>query len=523
MRRILFLVAAMLATANGYAQLINTFAGGGSTLGDGGPATAARVDNPGGIYFDRLGAMYIASGTGCRIRKVDATGVITTVAGTGTAGYSGDGGAATAARLKYPTCIEIDTVGNLYISDGQNFTIRKIDAVTGVITTVCGNGTQGYTGDGGPASAAKLYGPDYISFDRNGNLYIAEPSAHVIRKIDIAGTITTFAGTGTAGYNGDGIPATSAQLNHPLCIIPDTAGNLYLTDGGNARIRKIDNDGIITTIAGNGTGSFSGEGGSAAIATFTPTRLRFGNGGDLYFSTGNYRVAKIGTDGIMTVVAGNGVMANTGDGGPATAASMHHPIDLIFDSCDNMYISVSNHNRVRKVTFNPYATPTVGIAAVASAAAGTTVTVTATITGGAGGYTIQWYRNGAPAATTTTPTWVYTKGAGTDTITATITPAVSYCGATATATAIMVTELPVGVAPVASPAAVLLYPNPTGQLLHLQAGMPIQHATLHTITGSTVYTGTPGTHTTTIDMAALPPGIYLLRINHLYTYKVIRQ
>lgn len=523
MIRILFLVAAMLATANGYAQLINTFAGGGSTLGDGGPATAARVDNPGGIYFDRLGAMYIASGTGCRIRKIDATGVITTVAGTGTAGYSGDGGAATAARLKYPTCIEIDTVGNLYISDGQNFTIRKIDAVTGIITTVCGNGTQGYTGDGGPASAAKLFGPDYISFDRHGNLYIAEPSAHVIRKIDVAGIITTIAGTGTAGYNGDGIPATDAQLYHPLCIVPDTAGNLYLTDGSNARIRKIGTDGIITTIAGNGTGSFSGEGGSAALATFTPTRLRFGNGGDLYFSTGNYRVAKIGTDGVMTVVAGNGVMANTGDGGPATAASMHHPIDLIFDSCDNMYISVNNHNRVRKVTFNPYATPTVSLAAVASAAAGTTVTVTATIAAGTGAYTIQWYRNSVPVATTTTPIYTYTKPPGTDTITATIAPAVGYCSAPATATAILVAELPVGIDNPTGPAPLLLYPNPTHAVLHLQAATPILQATLHTITGSMVHTSTPGTHTTTIDIAALPPGIYLLRINGLHTYKVVKQ
>lgn len=505
-----------------YSQNINTFAGGGTLLGDGGPATAARLDNPGGMIFNANGDLLIASGAGNRIRKISVDGTISTIAGTGTAGYSGDGGPATAATLRYPTSVAIDTLGNLYISDNQNYTIRKIEVATGTITTVCGNGTRGYTGDGGPASAAQLYGPEYISFDKAGNLYIAEISQNVVRKINTTGIISTIAGTGTLGYNGDGIPATAAQLYMPGNVAFDDDGNLFIAELGNARIRKVTPDGLISTIAGNGTGTYSGEGGPASAATFTPSYVKLTKNGDFFITTRNFRVLKIGADGNINTVAGNGIMANSGDGGPATAASMHHPIDVVFDDCENMYISVNNHNRVRKVTYHPYASPSITISGVASATVGATVTVAATVTAGAGSYTISWLRNGVLLATTSTPAFSYTKGPGTDTITARLHPTVAYCSDTAASTPIIIAELPVGAASI-QPLSAHIYPTPTTGTLHIQASAIIHQAQLQSLTGATLATYTPGTHQATISIAHLPPGIYTLRINHQYIYKVVKQ
>lgn len=503
------------------AQIINTFAGGGSLLGDGGPATAARLDNPGGMIFNANGDLLIASGAGNRIRKISVDGTISTIAGTGTAGYSGDGGSATAATLRYPTSIAIDTVGNIFISEGLNYTIRKIDIATGTITTICGNGIRGYTGDGGPASSAQLYSAAYISFDKAGNLYIAESSINVIRRIDVSGIINTIAGTGISGYNGDGILASTAQLNLPVCVITNETGEIIISDQGNARIRKINTTGYISTISGDGTTSFSGDGGPAISAKLTPTNLKYDKAGNLYV-TGNYRVSKISTDGILNVVAGTGTASNTGDGGLATAATMHSPIDVVFDDCENMYISVNNHNRVRKVTYHPYATPSITISGVASATVGATVTVAATVTAGAGSYTISWLRNGALLATTSTPSCSYTKGPGTDTITARLHPTVAYCSDTAASTPIIIAELPVGAASI-QPLSAHIYPTPTTGTLHIQASAIMHQAQLQSLTGTTLATYTPGTHQATISIAHLPPGIYTLRINHQYIFKVVKQ
>ena len=210
--------------------------------GDGGPATSAGLVAPGEVKADSAGNLYITDYNGCRIRKVAAgTGIITTVAGNGTAGYSGDGGPATSAALQYPGGVAIDSAGNLYITDQRNNRIRKVSASTGIITTVAGNGTQGYSGDGGPATSAKLYYPGTIAIDSADNLYFSDQFNNRIRKVDAGtGVITTLAGTGPAGYSGDGGAATHAELGGALGISLDGAGNLYIADYGNNRIRKVD-------------------------------------------------------------------------------------------------------------------------------------------------------------------------------------------------------------------------------------------------------------------------------------------
>ena len=281
---------------------IITVAGGG--VGDGGMAADARLNIPVGVSMDGLGNLYIADTNNHRIRKVDAeTGIITTVAGNGTEGFSGDDGPATEASLKNPFGIFVDIAGNLYIADSNNQRIRKVDASSGIITTVAGDGEFGFTGDGVPATETSLFWPTGIFVDGLGNLYIAEPSGYRIRKVDASsGIITTVAGDGfhddadwRGRFSGDGGPATEASLFWPTGIFVDGAGNLYVADAFNVRIRKVDVLGIITTVAGNGTSAFSGDGGQATEASFGLTYDVFVDGvGDLYIpDLGNHRIRKV--------------------------------------------------------------------------------------------------------------------------------------------------------------------------------------------------------------------------------------
>ncbi len=215
-------------------------AGGGSSLGDGGLATEARLSSSSGVAVDGSGNLYIAESEGNRIRKVDAsTGIISTIAGTGREGYGGDGGPATAAQLYYPVRVALDAAGNIYIADVGNDRIRKVDASTGIISTVAGTGRQGYSGDGGPATAAQLAFPFGVALDGAGNLYIADAANHRIRRVDAGGTITTVVGTGQGGFSGDGGPATAARLLGPIDIALDGAGSLYIADLLNHRIRRV--------------------------------------------------------------------------------------------------------------------------------------------------------------------------------------------------------------------------------------------------------------------------------------------
>ena len=332
---------------------IETVAGNGTPgfSGDGGAATATRLYGPSGVALDGAGNLYIADWSNHRIRKVDAAGVITTVAGDGTHGSGGDGGAATAAQLRGPADVALDGAGNLYIADTSNNRIRKVDAA-GVITTVAGDGTCCYGGDGGPAVAARLQRPSGVVLDGAGNLYIADTWNRRIRKVDAAGVITTVAGDGTEGYGGDGGPATEAQLYFPSRVALDGAGNLYFSDQGNERIRKVDAAGVITTVAGNGTRGSGGDGGAATAAQLnSPVGVALDGAGNLYIADwGNNRIRKVDYSGNISTVAGTGARNFGGDGGLPTEAHLNWPTDVAVDGAGNLYIADGGNNRIRRVS-----------------------------------------------------------------------------------------------------------------------------------------------------------------------------
>ena len=324
--------------------------------GDGGSATAARLASPDGVAVDGAGNLYIADWNNHRIRKVDSAGVITTVAGTGESGFSGDGGPAVQAELREPSGVALDGAGNLYIVDSENDRIRKVDS-TGTITTVAGTGGfgSGVDGDGGPASEARLYGPDGVAVDGAGNLYISERRNHRIRKVDSTGTITTVAGTGEDGFSGDGGPATAARLSYPEGVALDGAGNLYIA--GNHRIRKVDSTGTITTVAGTGEDGFSGDGGPATAARLSyPEGVALDGAGNLYIADLiNHRIRRVDFTGTITTIAGTGLIGVfgggfSGDGGPASEARLRLPFGVALDGAGNLYIADGGNHRIRKLT-----------------------------------------------------------------------------------------------------------------------------------------------------------------------------
>jgi hypothetical protein len=273
---------------------ITRFAGNGTAgfSGDGGQADAAQLNNPRGVAFHApSGAFYIADTGNARIRRVGSDGVITTVAGTGGAGYTGDGGPGTSATLNTLREVAVDTAGNVYMADAGNRVIRRLGA-DGVITTVAGTGVSGSSGDGGPATAAQIRNPTGIAVSADGVLYIVDRDSHRIRKVS-TGVITTVAGTGTAGSGGDGGPGTAAGLNLPNDVHLDAAGSLYISDGGNHRVRRVDPTGVIVTVAGTGAAGSTGDGGPALSATFQdPRALTIATDGHLYISDRNANVVR---------------------------------------------------------------------------------------------------------------------------------------------------------------------------------------------------------------------------------------
>ncbi len=296
--------------------------------------------------------------------------IITTIAGNGNIGYSGDGSECSATEVAFnrPLNLKFDHYGNLYIADDNNNVIRKI-STSGIITTVVGNGygagsliTGGYAGDGGPATTAELWGPTDIVFDAMDNMYISDNSNQVIRKISTSGIITTIAGTGVVGYNGDNQAATAAQLNDPFGLVFDGSNNLYFSDGGNRRVRKINTSGIITTVAGNGTPGITGDGGLATNAQLRmPCWLAISPSGDIYIPDHiSNTVRKINNMGIITTVAGNGGLGASGDGGPATAASIQGCEAIVFDNLGNYYISSYVNCSIRKVNADGIISTVVG-------------------------------------------------------------------------------------------------------------------------------------------------------------------
>ena len=333
-------------------SIISTIAGNGTAgySGDGGPAASAELNSPSGVAVDFSGNIYIADYKNNRIRRVDASGVISTVAGKGTAGYSGDGGPASSAELSTPSGVAVDTSGNIYIADSSNNCVRKVDA-SGVISTVAGNGTAGYSGDGGPAVSAELSSPSGVAVDTSGNIYIADDKNNCIRKVDASGVISTVAGNGTGGYSGDGGPATSAELSTPSGVAVDASSNIYIADSSNNCIRKVDASGVISTVAGKGTGGYSGDGGPASSAELSsPFGVAVDASGNIYIADDkNNRIRKVDASGVISTVAGNGTGGYSGDGGPATSAQLNSPSGLAVDSSGNIYIADTTNYRVREV------------------------------------------------------------------------------------------------------------------------------------------------------------------------------
>jgi len=354
MKKLFYFFALSLISSTNFAQIITTIAGNGTAgySGDGGAATGATVNQPTTLAVDASGNIYIADANNNVIRKVNTSGIITTIAGNGTAGYSGDGGSATSASLNLPFGVRVDAAGNLYIADANNNVIRKVNT-SGIITTVAGTGVGGYSGDSGPATSAQLNFCTGVAVDAIGNIYISDDNNDFIRKVDVSGIITTVAGNGTCGYTGDGGPATSAQLCFPVGIQTDAAGNLYISDNANYVVRKINTTtGIISTIAGNGTPGYSGDGGPATSAQLLNNfDVTFDADGNFYIADwGNARIRKVNTSGIISTYAGNGGFGYTGDGGLATAAQVGAPTGVVLDAAGNLFIADQQNSVVRKIT-----------------------------------------------------------------------------------------------------------------------------------------------------------------------------
>ncbi|HEY3348104.1 MAG TPA: Ig-like domain-containing protein [Nitrospirota bacterium] len=343
----------ILASTSAFAAVgdIHNFAGTGTPgyTGDGGPAASAGFSQPDGICADAAGEVFISDTMNQIIRKVDASGMVSKVAGTGTAGFAGDGGNALQAAVSSPAGLCADKSGNLYFADSKNNRVRKITP-EGVISTIAGNGTAGYSGNGGQAASAALNHPMAIAVDASGNIYIADTLNNCIRKVDAQGTIKTVAGTAAAGFAGDGGPAVSAMVNHPSGVALDLSGNLFIADSNNNRIRVVSTAGVITTFAGNAAKGFAGDGGPAVSASLTqPSGIALDSTGRLLIAdTLNQRVRAVAS-GTMTTVAGTGVPGSSGDDGKASAAMLNGPLAVTADKSGNIYIADSSNDRSRVV------------------------------------------------------------------------------------------------------------------------------------------------------------------------------
>lgn len=328
--------------------------GASSFTGDGGPAVHAGINSPFGIVFDTKGNMYFADRDNYRIRKIDNNGTISTIAGNGTAGSAGDGRPAIDAQFQYPVGLAFDDSGNLYVADSSANRIRMIDTA-GIIWTYAGTGTAGFSGDGGPASTAELNNPTDVVF-RSGNLYVSDTFNNRVRKIVPDGTISTIAGDGSACSDptqpcGDGGPATSAQITFPMGLATDGGGSIHVASLAENKVRTIDQAGTISTEAGTGTAGYSGDGSAATAAELNaPEYLAIGSDGSLFISDlSNNRVRMVDPAGTISTVAGNGQEGLCGNGGPATEAQLYFPTSVAVGPDGSLYFGTEQTDRIHVV------------------------------------------------------------------------------------------------------------------------------------------------------------------------------
>jgi serine/threonine-protein kinase len=315
---------------------------------------ALRVPNlsPYDLSLADDGSLYVSSQQTNIIHRIAKDGTVTVVAGTAKAGYQGDGTAATAAQLNSPGMTGWDRAGNLYLADSLNYRVRKIDP-SGQISTVAGTGQAGYTGDGGLAVNAEINEVEELAVAPDGTLYLADYKNNRIRKVTPNGIISTVAGTGSSGYTPGPVPAVSAQLNGPDDLALADDGTLYFSNLGSSTIQKIDPTGTLTTVAGTGTGGNTGDNGPATSAEISNPSVFLGRDGNIYLSDYDHDVIrKINTDGIITTVAGTGQSGSSGDAGPATQAQLKNPTSVVVDASGAIYIADSGNNSVRRVDPN---------------------------------------------------------------------------------------------------------------------------------------------------------------------------
>ena len=341
------------------AQDISTFAGTGNpgTLGDGQGSLYAELDGISAGAIDDSGNFYIADFDNCLIRKITPDGIISTVAGTGVIGYSGDNGPATKAKISGPSGLAVDHEGNLFIADYRNNVIRKVTPA-GIISTFAGTGHAGFSGNGGRATAAALSAPGAVAIDRNNNLYISDCDNNCVRVVTHAGIINNFAGngagaaTGSGTFSGDGGLAINAGFNNPRGLAIDAAGNVYIADCFNQRIRKVTKAGIVTTIAGDGEAGFSKDSVNSLNSHLNyPNSIAVDSRGFVYISDHtNHRVRCVNNSHIIVTIAGTGEQGFGGEKGPANLANINGPSFVLLDHYGNLFIGDRGNNRIREVS-----------------------------------------------------------------------------------------------------------------------------------------------------------------------------
>ncbi len=521
--RVLVCALPLFLSQGSYGQVINTYAGNGTAgyTADGVYANTTAINSPWGVAIDRFGNIYIGDSPNNRVRKVNTSGIISTFAGDGTSGFSGDGGQATAARLFNPSGVAVDWAGNVYIADNGNNRVRKV-ATTGIITTIAGTGSTSYGGDGGPATAATLVPPDGIGADSAGNVYVS--SAYAVRKISIAGTIDRIAGDGVnIGNSGDGGPATAALIGQSSDIRVDKAGNVVFTDYYNHCVRKIDAAGIITTIAGNSVPGFGGDGGPATAGLLSsPVGVDIDDAGYVYIGDrDNARIRKVSPSGIITTIAGDGANAYYGDGGHPLLAALRKPHAITHDPCGSIYYCDRLSNRIRVIQdlSIPFAGVVVGIDSVCP---GDSVQLTDSVPGGVWSVTNTTVANISPTG--------YVTGivAGYDTVRYTVT---YFCGTKSAEKVIKVRSAAscstTSVGAVGQPVGSSVYPNPSDGsfIVTVRAAMTGDaHVVITNMVGQQVQAMNIPVNKASAVKIDVPAGVYALTITagaNSYVHRVV--